>query len=123
LFAGGRRRAVSDFLSLKADRDRIGAPGPCRSARMATASPVIKRMVPWPMSDHHRRFPSPWTFEDHNNACFIVKDATGFAIAYVYYEDETGRRTASELMTRDEARRIAANIAKIPQYRLGDALS
>jgi endo-1,4-beta-D-glucanase Y len=75
------------------------------------------------MSDHHRRFRSPWTFEDHNNACFIVKDATGFAIAYVYYEDETGRRTASELMTRDEARRIAANIAKIPQYRLGDALS
>jgi hypothetical protein len=52
-----------------------------------------------------------------------VKDATGFAIAYVYYEDETGRRTASELMTRDEARRIAANIAKIPQYRLGDASS
>jgi endo-1,4-beta-D-glucanase Y len=75
------------------------------------------------MSDHHRRFPPPWTFEDHNNACFIVKDATGFAIAYVYYENDTGRRTASELMTRDEARRIAANIAKIPQYRLGDALS
>jgi hypothetical protein len=23
-----------------------------------------------------RRFPPPWTFEDHNDACFIVKDAT-----------------------------------------------
>jgi hypothetical protein len=24
-----------------------------------------------------RRFPAPWTFEDHNDACFIVKDANG----------------------------------------------
>jgi hypothetical protein len=24
-----------------------------------------------------RRFPVPWTFEDHNDACFIVKDANG----------------------------------------------
>ena len=31
-----------------------------------------------------RRFPPPWVIEDHN-ACFIVKDANGFAVAYVYY--------------------------------------
>jgi endo-1,4-beta-D-glucanase Y len=61
-----------------------------------------------------RRFPPPWTIEDHNNACFIVKDANGFAVAYVYYEDEPGRRTAADIMTRDEARRIAANIEKLP---------
>ena len=24
-----------------------------------------------------RRFPPPWIFEDHNDACFIVKDANG----------------------------------------------
>jgi hypothetical protein len=24
-----------------------------------------------------RHFPPPWTIEEHNNACFIVKDATG----------------------------------------------
>ena len=36
----------------------------------------------------------------------------GFAVAYVYYEEEPGRRTAAKLMTQDEARRIAANIAK-----------
>jgi hypothetical protein len=63
-----------------------------------------------------RRFPAPWTIEDHNNACFIVKDANGANIAYVYYERERGRRTAANLMTRDEARRIAANIAKLPGY-------
>jgi hypothetical protein len=36
------------------------------------------------------------------------------ALAYVYYEREAGRRTAAGLLTWDEARRIAANIAKLP---------
>jgi hypothetical protein len=37
----------------------------------------------------------------------------------VYFETEPARRTAAKLLTRDEPRRIAANIAKIPQYRRG----
>jgi hypothetical protein len=43
-----------------------------------------------------------------------VMDASGLAVTYVYYEEEVGRRTAANLMTRDEARRIAVNIAKLP---------
>ena len=46
--------------------------------------------------------------------CLIVRDANGQALAYVYFEGELGRRAAAQLLTRDEARRIAANIAKLP---------
>ena len=61
-----------------------------------------------------RRFPPPWDSEETNAACFIVKDNNGQALAYVYFERERGRRTAANLLTRDEARRIAPNIAKLP---------
>jgi endo-1,4-beta-D-glucanase Y len=66
--------------------------------------------------------PVALTFEDHNSACFIVKDANGLGVAYVYYEEEPGRRAAANLMTKDEARRIAANIAKLPGLLLKSPL-
>jgi hypothetical protein len=58
-----------------------------------------------------RRFPPPWTFDEANHACFIVRDGNRFPVAYVYFESEPGRRAAARLMTKDEARRIAAGIA------------
>ena len=61
-----------------------------------------------------RRFPPPWSVEE-TEACFIVRDQGGQKLAYVYFEDEPGRRSAAKLLTRDEARRIASNIAKLPE--------
>ena len=54
------------------------------------------------------RFPSPWTVEE-TDACFIVRVANGQALAYVYFEDEPGRRSTAKLLTRDGVRRVAAN--------------
>jgi hypothetical protein len=39
-----------------------------------------------------RRFPPPWSIEELNDACFIVRDANGQQLAYVYFEEEPGRR-------------------------------
>jgi hypothetical protein len=61
-----------------------------------------------------RRFPPPWTIEEHGES-FIVKDATGQALAYLYFEDEPQRQMSMKRLSRDEARRIAVNIAKLPE--------
>jgi hypothetical protein len=63
-----------------------------------------------PLPTRHAR-PPPWIVEEHNNACFIVKDATGQALGYFYFEEEPGRRSAAKLLTKDKARRVAANFA------------
>jgi hypothetical protein len=55
-----------------------------------------------------RRFPPPWTVEELD-ACFVVRDVNGEVLAYVYCEE-----AAAKLLSKDEARRIASNIAKLP---------
>ena len=49
-----------------------------------------------------------------SDACFIVREPQR-AGARLRFEEEPGRRAAAKLLTRDEARRIAPNIAKLPE--------
>jgi len=60
-----------------------------------------------------RRFPSRSAELQPNH--HVVRDANKQQLAYVYYENEPGRRSAAKLLTKDEARRIASNIGKLPE--------
>jgi hypothetical protein len=52
----------------------------------------VQRIAPCPCA---RRFPPPWTLEENNDACFIVRDKNGQALGYFYFEEEEfGRRSA-----------------------------
>jgi hypothetical protein len=74
----------------------------CVSAQsLATLSHLQQRVA---AVDHRR-----------NRCVFRLRDDNGQVLAYVYFESEPGRRTAANLLSRDEARRIAANIAKLPE--------
>jgi hypothetical protein len=42
-----------------------------------------------------RRFPSPWSVDEENADCFVVRDHEGKSLAYVYFEDEPGRRSGA----------------------------
>ena len=57
-----------------------------------------------------RRFPTSWTVVELRTS-YVIRDDNGQKLAYVHFEDEPGRRSAANLLTRDEARRIAANVA------------
>jgi hypothetical protein len=61
-----------------------------------------------------QRFPAPWSAEVQPNY-YVIRDADGQQLAYIYYSNDPDRRAAAKLLTKDEARRIAANIAKLAQ--------
>ncbi len=61
-----------------------------------------------------RRCPLPWSIEEMTES-FVIKDATGQTLRYVYFEDEPQRQMSMGRLSRDEAFLIAVNIAKLPR--------
>jgi hypothetical protein len=60
-----------------------------------------------------RRFPAPWTVEKIAGG-FKVIDANGQSLVYVYSRETKDAANIARVLTEDEARRIAAHIAKLP---------
>jgi hypothetical protein len=65
-----------------------------------------------------RRLPPPWKVEQIPGG-FKVLDATGQSFAYVYGRETRADADTAKVLTMDEARRIAANIAKLPDLLRG----
>ena len=59
------------------------------------------------------RFPPPWTAERIPGG-YKVNDANGQALAYVYTRETRADADIANVLTMDEARHIASNIAKPP---------
>jgi len=60
-----------------------------------------------------RRLPAPWSVVEIPGG-YAVADAGGRRLAYVYRNTSLDAGVNSEALTDDEARRVAANIAKLP---------
>ena len=60
-----------------------------------------------------RRFPPAWTVEKIPGG-FKVLDANQQSLAYVYSRENERDAEIANVLTEDEARRIATNIAKLP---------
>ena len=60
-----------------------------------------------------RRFPPPWQVEQILGG-FKVLDANGQALVYVYARETRAEADIAKVLTFDEARRIAVNVAKLP---------
>jgi hypothetical protein len=60
-----------------------------------------------------RHLPPPWKAEKIAGG-YVVRDANGQALAYVYSRPTETDAMQAKVLTEDEARRIAANIARLP---------
>jgi hypothetical protein len=59
-------------------------------------------------------FAKPFTLRQSGES-FIVESASERLLAYVYFEDEPGRRDVTRRLTREDARRFAVQIQRLPE--------
>jgi hypothetical protein len=46
---------------------------------------------------------------------YVVREANGQALAYLYTRENEAEARQAKVLTKDEARRIAVNIARLPE--------
>jgi hypothetical protein len=61
-----------------------------------------------------RRFPPPWR-TDTISGRYVVRDANGQALVCIYSRDNEADALQAKVLTKDEARRIAVNVARLPE--------
>jgi hypothetical protein len=66
------------------------------------------------MAESPRRFPPPWR-ADPIPGGYVVRDANGQALAYLYSRDNPTEALQAKMLIKDEARRITINIARLPE--------
>jgi hypothetical protein len=60
-----------------------------------------------------RRYPPPWKIEEHEES-YIVTDAMGQRLAFVYFEDEPTRQSSMKRIGKDDAWQLARAITRVP---------
>jgi hypothetical protein len=61
-----------------------------------------------------RRFPAPWQVEQIPGG-YKVLDANGQSLAYICARDRKADADIAHVLTTDEARNIAVNVARLPE--------
>jgi hypothetical protein len=69
-------------------------------------------VLKWLMS-RARRYPPPWKIEEADES-YVVTDAKGQRLAFIYFEDEPQRRMVMRRISRDDAWQLARAITRIP---------
>jgi hypothetical protein len=60
-----------------------------------------------------RRYPAPWKIEEATES-YIVTDASGHRLAFIYFEDEPIRAGITKRIGRGDAYQLARAITRIP---------
>lgn len=64
--------------------------------------------------DPVRPFSKPWKMEERGES-FVVMDSADVTLAYVYFEDDPNRRSFMRRLSKDDARRMAQQILRLPE--------
>jgi hypothetical protein len=91
----------------------LSGAGPVRNrSRIQTGPQAGVGQVNYGGNPTTRRFPAPW-HADPMPGGHVVRHAKGQALAYVY--SQHNEADALQTMTKDEARRIATDLAQLPE--------